>query len=112
VEEGQLSENVFTFQLARNSDRVTSVTETNPGGVFTLGVLDADQYSGDITYSDVSGPGYWAINLDSITLNGNTASQNTLAAIDTGTTLIGGPIAAVEVSNNLEMEIEHTLSER
>lgn len=96
AEKNQLQTNAFTFQLARNNENAESYTEINPGGVFTLGQIDQAQYSGDITYSDVSGPGYWAINLDAISVNGDSSTQNSLAAIDTGTTLIGGPIDAVE----------------
>lgn len=114
AEKNQLQTNAFSFQLARNNDNVQSRDELNPGGVFTLGQIDQNQYSGDITYSDVSGPGYWAINLDSVSVNGASSTENTLAAIDTGTTLIGGPIDAVEVSRNdwkaYRVEIRHLLT--
>jgi cathepsin D len=105
AKQGVLSTDVFTFQLARNMDNVNINdpninTVTNPGGVFTLGKLDSNQYSGSISYVDIPnnlenqmGLGYWSIPLGGITVNGNAADigNGPLAAIDTGTTLIGGP---------------------
>jgi cathepsin D len=107
--QGVLSQNVFTFQLARNIDNINpndpNINDIqSPGGVFTLGQIDSNQYSGDISYTNIpnnlqntQGLGYWTIPLDGITVNGNSAriGSNTLAAIDTGTTLIGGPASAV-----------------
>ncbi|CDW94732.1 hypothetical protein [Sporisorium scitamineum] len=104
-----LQSNAFTFQLARNIDNINPNNPNingveNPGGVFTLGKIDSNQYSGDITYTDIpnnlqnqQGLGYWTIPLGGITVNGNSANigNNPLAAIDTGTTLIGGPASAI-----------------
>ncbi|SPO27532.1 related to cathepsin d (lysosomal aspartyl protease) [Ustilago trichophora] len=107
--QGVLSSNVFTFQLARNIDNINpndpNINDVqNPGGVFTLGKIDSNQYSGDISYTSIpnnlqnqQGLGYWTIPLGGISVNGNSANvgSNTLAAIDTGTTLIGGPASAI-----------------
>ena len=107
--QGVLSQNAFTFQLARNIDNINpndpNINDVeNPGGVFTLGKIDSNQYSGDITYTNIpnnlqnqQGLGYWTIPLGGISVNGNSADigSNTLAAIDTGTTLIGGPASAI-----------------
>lgn len=115
AKQGVLESNVFTFQLARNVDNVDISdpninTVLNPGGVFTLGELDSNQYTGDITYIDipnnlerVQGLGYWSIPLDSISVNGQRANigNSPLAAIDTGTTLVGGPQAAVRAVYSL-----------
>lgn len=104
-----LQTNAFTFQLARNIDNLNpndpNINDIqSPGGVFTLGQIDTNQYSGDITYTNIpnnlqnqQGLGYWTIPLQGITVNGNSASigSNPLAAIDTGTTLIGGPSLAI-----------------
>lgn len=92
----------FTFQLARNALTATSATDTNPGGVFTLGEIDTNQYTGDITYVDLpttteGEEGYWAIPVDSVAINGQTTTlSGQLAAIDTGTTLIGAPSDVVD----------------
>ncbi|PWZ01290.1 acid protease [Testicularia cyperi] len=115
AKQGVLKSNVFTFQLVRNIDNV-DITDANvnsvqnPGGVFTLGEIDSNQYSGDITYIDIpnnleqqEGLGYWTIPLGGITVNGNSANigNGPLAAIDTGTTLIGGPQSAVRAFYSL-----------
>lgn len=110
AKENVLGTNAFTFQLARNIDNINpndpNINDVeNPGGVFTLGEIDSNQYSGDITYTSIpnnlqntQGLGYWTIPLGGITVNGNSANigNNPLAAIDTGTTLIGGPSSAVQ----------------
>ncbi|CCF52338.1 hypothetical protein NDA11_004101 [Ustilago hordei] len=107
--QGVLSQNLFTFQLARNIDNINpndpNINDIeSPGGVFTLGQLDSNQYSGDITYTSIpnnlqnqQGLGYWTIPMAGITVNGNSANigNNPLAAIDTGTTLIGGPASSI-----------------
>ncbi|CBQ72582.1 related to cathepsin d (lysosomal aspartyl protease) [Sporisorium reilianum SRZ2] len=104
-----LQSNAFTFQLARNIDNINpnnpNINDVqSPGGVFTLGKIDTNQYTGDITYTSIpnnlqnqQGLGYWTIPLGGITVNGNAANigSNPLVAIDTGTTLIGGPASAI-----------------
>lgn len=92
---GTLQTQAFTFQLQRN--KMASQDALSSGGVFTLGEIDGNQYQGDITYTNLPNSqrgraGYWAIPLDNVQLNGNTISTSgQLAAIDTGTTLIGAP---------------------
>ncbi|PWN47446.1 acid protease [Violaceomyces palustris] len=109
AKQGKLQTNAFTFQLARNIDKIdikdpNANDVLNPGGVFTLGQVDPNQYSGDITYIDIpnnletqQGLGYWSIPLQGISVNGQSANiaANQLAAIDTGTTLIGGPASSI-----------------
>lgn len=62
------------------------------------GATDSSLYTGDIDYNDVPNgqESYWLQKLSSLTVQGSTISLNTTdsgsyAAIDTGTTLIGGP---------------------
>lgn len=98
VQQNLLKTNVFSFQLSRAPTTATSAT-FSPGGVFTLGQLDGNQYSGDISFVNVVGnDGFWSIPLDAITVNGNTAtlSSGNTAAIDTGTTLISMPDSVLE----------------
>lgn len=100
AETNKLPTQAFTFQLQRNA--LASPSALNPGGVFTLGQIDSNQYSGDITYVNLPSTrsgraGYWAIPMDSIEVGGQTINTSEeLAAIDTGTTLIGGPQSEVE----------------
>ncbi|WFD24945.1 cathepsin D [Malassezia equina] len=99
-----LHDYLFSFQLTTNFGRVESSDEINAGGVFTLGVLDSQQYSGDVTWLPLAegygpnGLGYWAIDIDQMAVNGQRIRMGNMgvAAIDTGTTLIGGPQPLVE----------------
>lgn len=64
------------------------------GGVATFGYLDSSLYTGSITYIDLpSDAHYWQIPIASMSSQGQSISLGsaTAAAIDTGTTLIGGP---------------------
>ena len=101
LERRKMQNYVFSFQLVNNLEKANSqdAKEVAPGGVFTLGVLDDQQYSGNITWSSLSkgygpnGVGYWAIDIEKLNINGKELKLGELniAAIDTGTTLIGGP---------------------
>jgi cathepsin D len=91
AESGKLSTNAFTFQLARAG---TTSNYINPGGIFTLGEIDSNQYSGSINYVAIDGtPAYWTIAVDAYSVNGASTSVSTdnVAAIDTGTSLIITP---------------------
>jgi len=89
-----LSAPEMSFWLARDSDP-TSASSLAPGGVFTLGGTNTSLFSGDIEFLDLaSTPSFWLLSLSSLTVNGKSLTLSTskpLSAIDTGTTLIGGP---------------------
>ncbi|KAI6131532.1 aspartic peptidase domain-containing protein [Pisolithus croceorrhizus] len=95
-----LSEPLFGFYLARWDTSSTVITEA-PGGSFTLGGTNTSLYTGDIEYIDMpngSTPSYWLQQVSTITVQGKTlqiSSSQGLAAIDTGTTLIGAPTSTV-----------------
>lgn len=94
VEQNKLKTNAFTFQLARNVRTARSSSQISPGGVFTLGEIDQNQYSGNINYVNLSGQeGYWTIPLQALSVNGQNGNINGdgTSAIDTGTTLIIAP---------------------
>lgn len=101
--EGKLKDPVFSFELTDNTD-YSSAGEVTAGGVFTLGNLDDQQYSGDITWIDLDsrygskGIGYWGIKMDALSVNGQNIDlgQDNLVAVDTGTTLIGAPESVVK----------------
>ncbi|RSH92180.1 hypothetical protein EHS25_008595 [Saitozyma podzolica] len=92
---------LFGFHLARWRDVSGATSSESDGGTATFGYLDvADSslYSGSITYVSVSsGASYWQIPMDSMTMQGSTISLggSTTVAIDTGTTLIGGPSSII-----------------
>ena len=94
------SENVMSFQLTRYIN-ATNQQELEPGGTFTLGGTNSSLYTGDIDFQNVpTTPTYWLQNIASMSVNGNqitipTGGSNAYAAIDTGTTLVGGPSSAI-----------------
>lgn len=109
VEQNKLSEKLFTFQMARNVNTASTST-IGPGGVFTLGELDSNQYDGEINYVSLTGEeGYWTIPLQSLSVNGQsgTLSGDTTSAIDTGTTLI---IAPPSVARSIYSQIPNAQS--
>ncbi|OCF32627.1 endopeptidase [Kwoniella heveanensis CBS 569] len=92
------SEPLFAFHLARYRNVANASPVEPDGGVATFGFLDSSLYSGDITYTSVSSDAqYWQIPMDKMTMQGKTVSlgSSNMAAIDTGTTLIGGPEAII-----------------
>jgi hypothetical protein len=87
----------MTFAMKRWRD-VDGATAVEDGGVATFGYIDSSQYTGDITYLDVpSGSQYWQVTMGGMTSQGTDIGLNgaTNVAIDTGTTLIGGPESIV-----------------
>ncbi|VDC07600.1 unnamed protein product [Peniophora sp. CBMAI 1063] len=103
VNAGELSSPEMGFYLTRFLDDATSSTETDPGGTFTLGGTNSSLFKGDIQFNEIpSGfqPSFWLQTVSGLTVNGNSVSigsdADNIAAIDTGTTLLGGPTAAVE----------------
>ncbi|KAH6916102.1 endopeptidase [Coprinopsis sp. MPI-PUGE-AT-0042] len=102
VENGAWDEPVMAFHLTRFLNVSTAAT-LEPGGSFSMGFINSSLYTGDIDYVNLEGePAYWSLPLSGITVQGNEVTAPTgseaLAAIDTGTTLVGGPsqfIAAI-----------------
>jgi len=97
ISNNQLDAPEMSFWLGRNPSPANQ-TSLAPDGIFTLGGTNSTLFSGDIEYLNlVSTPSFWLLTLSSLTVNGVavTLSTNTLSAIDTGTTLIGGPHADV-----------------
>ncbi|KNE93645.1 hypothetical protein PSTG_12931 [Puccinia striiformis f. sp. tritici PST-78] len=86
-----LSEPVISFALTRLSKGHTA--KTAPGGTMTIGGTNKRYYAGEIQYVPLSkNQSYWLIPLESITVGGIVVDIGTPdIAIDTGTSLIGGP---------------------
>jgi cathepsin D len=94
--DGALKAPLFSFALRRPSaasELSSQSTITQPGGIFTLGKLDNDQYQGQIGWSTLvssgtkpSVPTKWLAPLDNITVNGILVdgSQGLVANFDTG----------------------------
>jgi cathepsin D len=92
----QLATPEMAFWLTRF--RGTKFADEEPGGSFTLGGTNASLFQGDIEFLPMAGPSqptFWLLGVSAVTVQGKSlkvaTGNNALAAIDTGTTLIGGP---------------------
>jgi cathepsin D len=89
-----LAEPLFSFYLERYVNQANQISAA-PGGVLTLGGTNSSLYNGSIEYLNLTGPSsYWLLTVSSVTVQGKTIPIDPLsglAAIDTGTTLIGAP---------------------
>ncbi|KAA1468887.1 acid protease [Dentipellis sp. KUC8613] len=87
---------VMAFQLARYQN-VSDAEALEPGGTFTMGNVNSSLYTGDIDFQNVASTntGFWVLPLTNLTVNSDAVTlpsgSSSYAAIDTGTTLIGGP---------------------
>ncbi|KAI0728027.1 aspartic peptidase domain-containing protein [Fomitopsis betulina] len=95
-----LTDGVFGVQLTRyNND--TKVSALEPGGTFTLGAVNSSLFTGEIDYQPIptGEVGYWIQQITQMSVNGASidvgSGSEAYAAIDTGTTLVGGPAAAI-----------------
>ena len=94
-ESDQLKWNAFAVALNRASDG------TNDGEI-SFGKTNSDLFSGDITYTDVSSDGDWAVACDEVSYNGKKAGVGGMSAyIDTGTSFIFGPPDSVKKIHSL-----------
>lgn len=85
-----VDENVFAFWLNRNA------SEAN-GGELSLGGVDPKHYTGSFTYTPVTRKAYWQFDMDDVVIDGKSFMGGVPAAIaDTGTSLIAGPVKAIE----------------
>lgn len=95
VAQGAWDAPVMGFYLTRFNN-VTSVQSLEPGGSFIMGSTDTSLYTGNIDFVDLPVTGsYWILPLSTLTVQGTSISiasgSSSYAAIDTGTTLVGGP---------------------
>ncbi|KAK7457847.1 hypothetical protein VKT23_010192 [Stygiomarasmius scandens] len=101
--EGTWDEPVMGFQLTRfNTD--PNAKQEEIGGNFNLGFTNSSLYTGDIEFHDIPSGAetYWIQSLTTLSVGGQSvslpsaSSSASFAAIDTGTTLIGGPEEVVQ----------------
>ncbi|KAH0836420.1 aspartic peptidase domain-containing protein [Lanmaoa asiatica] len=115
--QGAWSQPVMAFQLTRYALCLISVKNIysaiisflndssaeplEPGGSFTMGFLNSSLYTGNIDYQNlVTTPSFWVLSLTKLTVQGSSVSlpsgSASYAAIDTGTTLVGGPSSVIQ----------------
>ncbi|XP_044207789.1 pepsin A-like [Thunnus albacares] len=84
VSQGLVSQPLFSVYLSSNSQQ---------GSEVVFGGIDSSHYTGQITWIPLTSATYWQIQMDSVTINGQTVacSGGCQAIIDTGTSLIVGP---------------------
>lgn len=100
VSSGAWTDPLMSFQLTRFIN-ASNVQANEPGGTFTMGFVNSSLYTGSIDYQDlVATPSFWLLSLTSMTVQGTSITiptgSSAYAAIDTGTTLVGGPSSAIQ----------------
>ncbi|KAG8917343.1 hypothetical protein FRC00_013728 [Tulasnella sp. 408] len=94
----QWNQPLFAIALSREIDNPAPLA-SEPGGSFTIGTVDPSVYTGEIDFIDIPNGWntWWLSPLTAVTVGGSVLQIGTqLAAIDTGTTLIGGPPNVVD----------------
>ncbi|KAG2040135.1 aspartic peptidase domain-containing protein [Suillus americanus] len=97
---GAWTDPVMAFQLTRFVNG-SSVNDAEPGGSFTMGFVNSSLYTGSIDYQSIpTTPSYWILPMTSLTVQGSSVTipsgSSSYSAIDTGTTLVGGPSSAIQ----------------
>ncbi|KAG1864833.1 aspartic peptidase domain-containing protein [Suillus subluteus] len=97
---GAWTDPVMAFQLTRFVNG-SNVNDAEPGGSFTMGFVNSSLYTGSIDYQAIpTTPSYWLLPMTSLTVQGSSISipsgSSSYSAIDTGTTLVGGPSSVIQ----------------
>ncbi|KAI0081991.1 acid protease [Panus rudis PR-1116 ss-1] len=102
LNDNQLASPEMAFWLTRELDN-PNAQEDEFGGEFTLGGTNTSLFTGDIEFINMPQQRqntFWLLTMTAVTVQGQQVSIPTgnaaLSAIDTGTTLIGGPSAGVK----------------
>lgn len=69
---------------------------TGTPGELTLGGTDSSHYTGSLNWVPLSSETYWEVALTSMTISGSSVTKVTKAVLDTGTSLLAGPVDEVK----------------
>ncbi|GFN84967.1 cathepsin d [Plakobranchus ocellatus] len=92
ISQGLLPAPVFSFYLNRYNS-------SDPDSVLTLGGTNPEYYTGDFTFANLTAPDRWQFKINKIQLSNGAGVLNrwgSQAAVDSGTSLIVGPIGEVD----------------
>ncbi|BFZ56355.1 aspartic proteinase precursor [Savitreella phatthalungensis] len=86
---------IFSFYLSDTNEQ-----GSDADGEFIIGGMPEGKYTGKVTKLPIRRKGYWEVSLDSFSFGDETLeTENTGAAIDTGTSLIAVPSDVAELLN-------------
>jgi len=87
----------FSFFITRFLNDPNAKNE-EPGGVLTIGGTNSTLYQGEIDFQPFTPGSFWLQTVSGVTVGGKSVNigNSNSAAIDTGTTLIGGPTEGVD----------------
>jgi len=85
LEKGHIKEPVFAFYLGNNAP-----------GELVIGGVDPKHFIGEISYVPLKSATYWALELESMKVGDASVTSITTAIIDSGTSLLAGPVEEVK----------------
>jgi cathepsin D len=94
LNQGLVSEAMFAFWLSKDPN-------AELGGELTLGGFDNTHFTGDVSWVPLTAETYWQIKMDQLSFKdqGYCGADGCKAIVDTGTSLLIGPVAEVTKIN-------------
>jgi len=86
IGDGDLDQQVFCFSLGKTDKQK---------GELMIGGIDQTKFSGQLQYTDVTRRAYWQVAMPSMTIKGQKITSVNTAIVDSGTSVIIGPVADI-----------------